>query len=190
MSEVTGRRRIQIPPGTPIAAEYFYKRADGELFYLKRRFEWREGGERRKTFLYFAFDGYDHGRPRWTAGLPKDTPRVPYRLPELRKAIAGGRTIYLVDGEKDVETLERHGHAATTVPNGNMGNWRGEHAAYFYGAARVVVIADNDADGQGHREAWDVADSLKVLGIPVDVMKTSVGKDITEWVEGQVPRAG
>ena len=51
------------------------------------------------------------------------TRRVPYRLPELIKAVAAGQTIYIPEGEKDVESLRAIGLAATTNPGGAK-KWR------------------------------------------------------------------
>jgi DNA primase len=111
--------------------------------------------------------------------------RVPYHFDRLRAAIAAGMDrVFLVDGEKDVETLEAAGYVATTTPLGNMGHWRPEWAAYFYGAKRVTIIADKDPDGKGAKDAWRVADSLQIIGILIEVKQVPVGKDITEFFEG------
>ena len=40
--------------------------------------------------------------------------KIPYRLPELLKAWAKGRTVCVVEGEKDVETLHKIGIPGTT----------------------------------------------------------------------------
>jgi putative DNA primase/helicase len=82
---------------------------------------------------------------------------VPYRLPELITAVAGKRTIFLVEGEKDVETLRAHGVPATCNAMG-AGKWRKDFAAFFDGAD-VVICGDNDAPGRDHVQ--DVARKLK-----------------------------
>ena len=46
-----------------------------------------------------------------------ECPRVPYRLPELVRAVAEGKTIWIPEGEKDVDKL-RPGLAATCNPGG------------------------------------------------------------------------
>lgn len=67
---------------------------------------------------------------------------VPYRLPELMEAIAAGRTIYIVEGEKDVDALIAAGLASTTNIGG-CGKWRPALNQYFQGAD-LVVIGDHD----------------------------------------------
>jgi hypothetical protein len=75
----------------------------------------------------------------WTPGL-EDTRRVLYRLPELRDASLS-ETIYLVEGEKDVETLRRLGFTATCCPGG-AGKWREEYGPALQG--RIVCIKIQD----------------------------------------------
>ncbi|MBN1982613.1 MAG: hypothetical protein JW795_13855, partial [Chitinivibrionales bacterium] len=83
--------------------------------------------------------------------------RVIYRLPQVLKAIKEGETIYIVEGEKDVETLEAQGLVAT-MNSGGAGKWLPEYADSLVGAD-VVVIPDNDEPGRRH--AQKVAQSLQ-----------------------------
>ena len=46
----------------------------------------------------------------WKLG---DVRRVPYRLPELIKAVTNNETIYIPEGEKDVDNLAKIGFVAT-----------------------------------------------------------------------------
>lgn len=88
--------------------------------------------------------------------------KVPYRLPELKKQIQQGGTIYIVEGEKDVETAHEHGLVATCNPGG-AGKWTDEMSEFLKGAAAVIIIPDNDDPGLNH--ANEVAESLKRSGI-------------------------
>lgn len=177
--------KTRIPAGTPITARYVYTDERGQPLYLKERYEWHEHGQRQKAFKmrgFLRYTGGDPTRPEWDFKLDKHVRRVPYHLDKLRHAIATGiDRVFLVDGEKDVETLETEGYVATTAPHGTMGTWRPEWIAYFYGAVRVTIIADNDPDGQGLRDAWRIADSFEMLGVLFDVMQVPVGKDVTEF---------
>ncbi len=85
---------------------------------------------------------------------------VLYHLPRLLVGVAAHQTIYVVDGEKDVEALERAGRYATTDPHW-AGGWakHPEYAAWLTGAD-VVVVADKD-DGKGRRQADAIAAALK-----------------------------
>ena len=60
-----------------------------------------------------------------------------YNLPEIREAAAQKRTIYYVEGEKDVETLREMGLAATTA--GSSGDWRRIFTKYFSGCNLSLI---------------------------------------------------
>src|SRR6266566_4476047 len=126
-----------------------------------------------------AYQGFPSSRVRglyggWSATMGQGARR--------RAAIRQGcDRLYLVDGEKDVETLEAHGQVATAPPMGTMMTWRGEWVAYFYGAKFVRIIADNDANGTGLRDAWKIAKSFQVAGILHDVASVPEGKDVTDF---------
>jgi len=68
--------------------------------------------------------------------------RVLYHLPQLIQATRDNRIILLVEGEKDVETAERLGFAATTSPMG-AGKWHTEYNPYLIDAD-VIVVPDID----------------------------------------------
>ncbi len=75
--------------------------------------------------------------------------RVLYRLPEVMAAIAEGRTIFVGEGEKDVEAVEAAGGVGT-CNSGGAGKFSPELAAMLSGARSVVIIADNDEQGRAH----------------------------------------
>lgn len=86
--------------------------------------------------------------------LPKDVEPPLYRLPEVAAAIAAGEQVYLVEGEKDADTLAAAGLCATTNYEGAAaGNqrpkWRASYTAALAGAD-VVLVPDNDEPGRAH----------------------------------------
>jgi hypothetical protein len=94
---------------------------------------------------------------------------VPYRLPDLLKAVAVPRTVFIVEGEKKVDALRAAGLQATCSPMG-AGKWRQEFAPYFAGGF-VVILPDNDAPGRDHGQQiaaslHGTAKSIKVLTLP------------------------
>jgi 5S rRNA maturation endonuclease (ribonuclease M5) len=101
--------------------------------------------------------------------------RVPYRLPELVRAIREDQPVYVVEGEKDVHAIERAGGVATTNPGG-AGKWRSEFSAYFTGAT-VIVVADKDEAGRKH--AQHVKASLGQVA-SVLVVEPKSGKDAAD----------
>ncbi|MGW7598154.1 toprim domain-containing protein [Streptomyces antimycoticus] len=104
---------------------------------------------------------------------------VPYRLPEILKAIAGDRVIWIAEGEKDVHALVDHGLEATCNAAG-AGKWTVEHAQFLKGAD-VTIIADRDDKGRKHAEA--VVETLKGLARSVYVVQAKAGKDAADHFE-------
>ena len=156
-----------------IVKTYDYRDETGELLFQVVRYEPKDFRQR----------GPD-GRGGWIWNL-QDTRRVPYMLPELIKAVAAGETIYIPEGEKDVDNLIAIGVAATTNPGG-VKKWRAEYSEYLRGAD-VVVLPDNHAEGREHGEK--VVASLR--GIAKRIRVLDIGKhwdgcpdkgDLSDWL--------
>lgn len=119
-------------------ARYVYQDEDGKPLYYNVRFE-------PKTFRMAGPDGV-------IKGLPKNLRRVPYNLPAVIEAVAAGKTIYWVEGEKDVDNLAERGIVGTTSAGGARSPVDPAWAAWFRGAT-VVSIADKDKSGRDYARA-------------------------------------
>jgi len=108
-----------------------------------------------------------------------DTPRVLYNLPKVLQAKKEGAPIWVVEGEKDVDTLTKMGICATTMPNG-AGTWLPIHTESLAGAV-VEIIADNDDAGLRH--AKNVYEELTDAGCDAQVWICAKGKDITDHIQ-------
>jgi 5S rRNA maturation endonuclease (ribonuclease M5) len=104
---------------------------------------------------------------------------VPYRLPQIIRAIAEGKVIWICEGEKDVHALVEHGLEATCNAAGS-GKWTAEHAQFFKGAD-VTIVADRDKKGREHAEA--VVETLRGLAQSVYVVQAKSGKDAADHFE-------
>lgn len=147
----------------PIVAEYIYTNAAGNPLFRVTRHE-------PKDFRRWRPDG----KGGWLAGT-KGIPEVLYRLREVVEAAV----VFIVEGEKDVETLREHGFVATCNPGG-AGKWRPEFAEWLRGKTVIVVP---DADEPGRKHAEDIIRSLRYKAariIRLDLSDDGV-KDITEW---------
>jgi hypothetical protein len=129
------------------------------------------------------------GEDRWVTykGVLDDIAQVLYRLPELIDGVRSDKTVYHLEGPKDVETArKRLGVVATT--SGSTSSWRPEFRAHYTGAD-VVVIPDNDAPGRKYadmvaRDLRRVARSVKVVELP----GLEQGGDLTHWLDaGRTP---
>lgn len=108
--------------------------------------------------------------------------RVPYRLREVLAADPE-QIVFIVEGEKDVETLERHKHVATCNPGG-AGKWSAVAAvaATMLQGRDVAVIADRDDVGRAHAE--EVAASLQSVARSVVIFTPPAPyKDISDMFE-------
>jgi len=119
--------------------EHVYLDGDGQPLAKKELFLKPDGC---KTAVWYHYD-YNV----WRKGLNHEKPPL-YNLPAL---IASSGTVYLVEGEKDAETLNSMGLTATTSPNGAGSVWRSEWSAPLTGRD-VIVLADNDEAGRRHAE--------------------------------------
>ena len=158
------------------AAEYVYTDAMGQPLYRVTR-------TADKRFIQSRYapedpnakdDGYMTGR-----GCMTGVGRVLYRLPQVAAAVQEGRTVYVVEGEKDADTLAARGEVGTTNPEG-AGKWQrvATHAREVLAGAAVVVIQDKDEPGRAH--ARDVAASLADVVASVRIYEAREGKDVSE----------
>src|SRR5262249_3630164 len=106
--------------------------------------------------------------------------RVLYRLPELLAADTRV-TVFVLEGEKDVDALRALGLVATTNPMG-AGTWE----RTFNEASRgrnVVILPDNDVPGREH--AQKVAQNLAGVAALVKVLELPglpPGGDVSDWL--------
>lgn len=93
-----------------------------------------------------------------------DVRRVLYGLPQLR-----GATCFVVEGEKDVESLRKLGICATTNAGG-AGKWRPEYAQQLTAARIQNIVVSPDNDDSGRQHAAVVAHSCHAAGLNVKVI--------------------
>ena len=150
--------------------EYNYTDENGDLLFQKLRFVNEDG---RKEFRQRKPDGA--GGYMYALG---DTPKVLYNLPAVLEAKKKGKTIWVVEGEKDADTLNALGDVATTMPGG-AGKWLQIHTDALAGAT-VDIIADNDEVGRKHAVA--VKKALAEVGCDVQAWVCPREKDITDFL--------
>jgi len=146
-----------------IVAEYNYVDEKGELLYQVVRY-------RPKNFKQRHPDG--HGGWIW-----KKHPRqVLYRLPEIPEA----PIVFLVEGEKDVDTLREFGFTATTNAGGAKAKWLPSFTQTLSGR-EVILIPDRDQPGR--QRVLQIARALLEHASRIVVFEPEDAKDITEWFE-------
>jgi hypothetical protein len=161
--------------GKKIEKVYPYYNEEGTLLYEKVRFRLDDGG---KSFANRQPDPANPGEYIWNLKEPL-VRRVLYRLPEVVKAIAAGEPVWLVEGEKDADTLADMGICGTTMDSG-AGKWEQSYTDVL-SAAHVEIIADNDEVGKQH--ALAVAAKLQAAGARgCNIWMSPTAKDITDHI--------
>ena len=121
-------------------------------------------------------------RTDWKGGIG-GVRRVLYRLPRVLAAIQAAQTVYVVEGEKDVHSLEAKGVVATTCPGG-AGKWRPEYNAVFKGATVAIIrdIDEPDKRGRpsGQEHAQHVYEQLTRAAASVRMLEPATGKDVSD----------
>ena len=139
-----------------VVCTYQYRDADNALVYeVLRRSD--------KTFIQRRPD--PNGGWIWNLA---DTPRLLFRLPELLAADPCA-TVFICEGEKDVENLRALGLVATCNSGGTGQGW--PHAQSHHLAGRhVVILPDNDEPGRKHAtkvsESVSKHASVSILDLP------------------------
>ena len=140
-----------------IVARYNYLDESGRFLYQKTRWKRQDG---KKSFTWSHKDSAG----KWQKGRGETAP-VLYNLPALSQSPKA----YLVEGEKDVETLKAHGLAAASPPDGAASKWLPQYTEALRGKA-VVILEDNDAPGRAFArkaagELQGAAASVKILDL-------------------------
>ena len=134
----------------------------------------------RKCFGQFRIDPTAKMGRVWGLTLPDGTKAgegLIYRLPEVLDSDAT-LNVYVVEGERDVHTLDTLGVLATCNSAG-AGKWTPQHAEWLVGRD-VIIVADRDDAGWKHAET--VANTLLGGARSVEVVRAAVGKDVSDHV--------
>lgn len=134
----------------PPTKVYDYTDESGELIFAVLRFTYPEGD---KTFRQGVPD--PGKRSGWTLGGVSGLRKPLYRLPEVVAAVRSKTPVYVVEGEKDADTLAAMGLCGTTNPGGASKpgqaiKWLPEHTETLAGA-EVIIVPDVDEVGLSDR---------------------------------------
>lgn len=150
------------PSGPVLVAEYFfgdqlkkckYRKADGSKYFVWYH---REGNQWRK------------GRNGIDAGL--------YRNGDL----SATSVVYIVEGEKDVDTLREFGLVAVCLPDGANSRWCAAYEDELSGKD-IIILPDNDKPGKQYAELC----ATKLIGKAVQIRIVDLS---TAWPE--IPEHG
>ena len=158
---------------------YDYVDEDGDLLYQVLRYEWETSAGRDKNFEQRRPDGHGGWIPR------TGDRKVLRHLPAVREAIAHGRQIWLTEGEKDDESLNRalpRDQGVATSHAGGASNF-GDLAEQLRDAHVVLVV---DLDPAGYRRAGEVTRKLRGVAASVTTVLPALAEphaDATDHVD-------
>lgn len=143
-------------------------------------FDNRHGREYRYSDGRIVHRYYDAGRKRFrqSGNTKPDGKAALYRLEQIRHAVAEGKPVLVVEGEKDVHAAESLGLTATCSPQGAGKALRADWSPLAGG--HVLIVADGDDPGRQH--AAQVLNLLVALGADAAVFAVKVGKDLADHV--------
>jgi putative DNA primase/helicase len=133
------------------------------------------------------------GRGGWIKGSGGADTKILYRADEVAKAIAEGRVICCVEGEKDADNLWAIGIAATSSAHGaadptkkQKAKWYRVHSEQLAGAD-IVVLNDNDSAGYEHadttcRFSLGVVKRVRRLDLAPHWPDMPKGADVSDWL--------
>lgn len=162
----------------PILATYDYTDESGRLLYQVVRHPPKPTGE--KDFSQ-RHKTVENGSAKWAWNLKGVEPTI-FKLPKVIEAIRQDVTVYIVEGEKDVLSMEALGFVAT-CNSGGAGKWRESFSKYF-GDSKVIILPDNDDRGREHARLVastlkETATEIRILDLPGLPQKG----DVSDWVE-------
>ena len=174
VAELMPPKQEKKPRKLTLVASYDYRDEEGNLIFQKQRLVDEEG---KKTFVQRRVDP-ETGE--WVKNLD-GVDKVLYNLPRVKSARENKETVWVVEGEKDVDTLSQLKIPATTMPGG-AGKWLDIHTAPLAGMS-VIVVADNDDAGKKH--ATEVAQRLTEAGCTVSlrISRVKAKADVSDHLD-------
>ena len=171
--KVKTRGEHLVEDGYALVQTYTYTDADGKAVYFVDRYEKElpepneEGKTRVKSFVQRTL----------TAENLNGVHKLLYNLPALRK----DQRVFVVEGEKDVETLRGLGLTATTNSGGGK-YWDNSFNAEFKGKD-VIILPDNDEIGMAHGR--NIYSMLKPIAhsVRLSVVSALPKGDVTDYIE-------
>lgn len=161
-----------------LVARYDYLDQDGHFLFQKTRFQWEDG---KKEFAWSHKDSSG----QWVKGRGGEA--VLFNLPVLNTT----DLVYLVEGEKDVLTLQHHGKPAVSLPDGANSKWLPSFTEALRGK-KVVILQDNDDPGKAcaarcANALYGTAASVKVLDLTKEWDNLAPHGDISDVLAAHKP---
>jgi hypothetical protein len=132
---------------------------------------------------------YDDGREVYrspskgfTQGGNKNGQATLYRKAKVQQAVAAGRLIFVVEGEKDVHSIEMLGEVATTAPMGAK-NVHKCDLSPLHGARVIAIVDKPKEEGDTSGESWAryLRGALRTKA-EIEFRQAAAGKDAADHI--------
>ena len=156
-----------------------YHNADGSLFARKVVYKFDDGSKSAAWFLFNPSTGQFDFNSQGLRGQ-----HAP--LYDLHRIPGSSGAVYIVEGEKDAQTLQEMGLTATTAPNGASAKWQTYYNDVLAGRD-IVIVTDNDDPGRKYGQTvakgvQAIANSVKVVPSTAIYAATPQKGDISDIV--------
>jgi len=167
----------------PQKRSWNYPARDGSPLIQVRREDYGDG--RKAKIRPWRWTGKE-----WVEGYEGHIDRAEisvYQLGEVKRAIASGSPVFIVEGEPCADALRSLGLVATTNIGGAK-KWRESDSSDLTGA-QVILCPDRDAPGLAHMErvAQDFPDAQWLYAFPASLvwnhLPSSQGLDVADWIQ-------
>lgn len=151
---------------------YRFEDENNKTLYFKAKFS----TPGKKEIKYFYIDS--ENKVKFNRGGVEE---VPYNLYKLNKALKENKPVFIVEGEKDADTLNYMGYTATSLKGiKNI-------SIDMFKDANIYSIADTGEAGEQYQEHiwYELKDKIKhfrVVELP-NIEKLGDNADITDWFE-------
>lgn len=153
----------------------------------------RQKGDSRFPFYQTYWDGEKFtGKKNFPSNqIDEAKKRVPiYNYSRVQEAIAEGKAILVVEGEKCADALNKLGFTATTSIGGsNAFNRWGDYSQDLLGAALLAILPDLDQKGWDYALKWQELYPSAIICKPFpdsalwSHLPDSGGLDVADWIE-------
>ena len=148
---------------------YSFTGSDSKVLYFKAKFKDNEGN---KQCRYYHLN---NGNVEFSRGHIE----VPYNYSRLVRAIENKKPIFILEGEKDADTLAFYGYTTTSFKGVKKFDYS------IFKDAVIYIIPDNDKPGEDYKNnLWsNMKDYVKEFNVvyPKSFRKAPKGYDITDW---------
>ena len=161
-------KTLEIYKGWRLIKLYPFENSEGKILYYKAKFSTTN---KKQVRYYSVVEG---------KVVPKRiVEEVPYNFKRLCKALESKKDIFIVEGEKDVDTLTQMGYTATSFKGVKDFNF------YMFEGTNIYFVGDTGEAGEKYKhDIWkkvsQCCNGFNVVSLP-NIEELGDNADVTDW---------